>query len=154
MCVEQRDLTSSHKKRQKELVCGQKIHLPCGNHGASEQVLRRGLGLIRNQNGNLENSEETADSTIYHLHICVHALKYTCMQSHMLTPTNMHKIVETSPLQMYTENMGIHMQIHMPACIYTQMYGLVYGFLQSSQFILSVVCKCNKKRTRMKENSH
>lgn len=74
---EQRELTSSQEKGQRELVCGQKTLLPSGNHDTSEQVLRRGPGLTRNQNGNAENSEKIADPSISHRCVCAHALKYT-----------------------------------------------------------------------------
>lgn len=68
-------------------------------------LLEEGLGLIRNQNSNMENSEETADSSISHIYICVQVLEleYTCIQSYIFMPTDMHKIIETSPLQKYTE---------------------------------------------------
>lgn len=68
---EQRELTSSQEKGKRELVCGQKTLLPSGNHDTSEQVLRRGPGLTRNQNGNMENSEKIADPSISHRCVCV-----------------------------------------------------------------------------------
>lgn len=84
MCGEQRELTSSHKKTKKELVCGQKTLLPSGNHDTSEQVLRRGPGLTRTQNGNMENSEKTADPSISHVCVC------TFTEIYMYTITYVH----------------------------------------------------------------